>query len=334
MQRIVWIDYAKVCLMVFIVFYHTPPRLGVLENLACLLCLASFFFVAGLLFKDEKYNNIWQFILHRCKQLLVPYFFFFLFFYTIWLLFGREMAGDTKIALTAPIIEFITGRPETICGPMWFVVCLFSVQVIYYLLNRILPSKFVFLITCLMPFLSLVLPFSSYFMLNAACVYIPFYAFANTFKDFVFKFPKGKLKYVFPVLIILSVCYLLFVIKHPQNIYTRYGYDYTGVILFTLIGIMIILQYVGFMKFVAKILKRHSLIETIGKNIIVILATHNYIIGIFKILAYNYGGPDVFLHYPILKPLITIMVFVLSYYPIILINKYIPFILGRGYSKK
>ena len=327
MQRIVWIDYAKVCSMVLVVFYHTPPRFGGVETVVGLMRLPAFFLVAGFLFNIEKFNNIWQFIMHRAKQLLVPYFFFFIFFYVVWLLFGREMAGDTEIPLTAPIMEFVTGRPETICAPMWFVVCLFSIQVIYYLLNRIFPSKLVFTITCLMPVLSLVIPYRSYFMLNAAFLYIPFYAFANTFKVFILKYPNGKLKYTIPILFILSVFLICYILKYTW-------YNYIGVIAYTLVGVLILLLYVGFIKLVAKVLGRHSFIETIGKNTIVILATHSYIIGLFKILAYNYGGPDVFLHYPILKPLITIMVFVLSYYPIILINKYIPFILGRGYSKK
>ncbi|MCF0232438.1 MAG: acyltransferase family protein, partial [Enterococcus sp.] len=133
-QRLVWIDYAKVCSMVLVVFYHTPPQLGAIDTVVGLMRLPAFFLVAGFLFKVEKFDNLWQLVLHRSKQLLVPYFFFFAVFYVIWLLFGRDMAGDTDVEIYEPIIEFVTGRPQTICAPMWFVVCLFSIQIIYYIL--------------------------------------------------------------------------------------------------------------------------------------------------------------------------------------------------------
>ena len=84
MKRQAWLDYIKFIAMFLVVAYHTPPRCecdGHVHELALFNMGAPvFFFAAGYLFNIAKQKNFLNFLLHRARQILVPYTSFFIIF--------------------------------------------------------------------------------------------------------------------------------------------------------------------------------------------------------------------------------------------------------------
>ena len=187
--RYAWVDYAKFFSIFLVVSYHIPHRAdGYVGELLSLLRMPAFFMIAGFLFNTNKFHSLSYFLKHRSIQLLIPYISFFTFFYISWLLFGRDWIGGNEldIPLWKPLMEFAYGTPVTIIAPYWFICCLFSMQIIYYLLIRQFPKPIVIIIVSICPLLHCI-PWTSYlpWNLSAALLYIPFYAFSNMNKDFI-----------------------------------------------------------------------------------------------------------------------------------------------------
>lgn len=92
--------------------------------------MAMFFFISGYLFKD---NGVKNFIIRKSKSLLIPYF--------IW-------GGINAIACTLIVNHFKLGRylerlfwfnndpALPITGALWFLTCLFFVNIIFYFLKK------------------------------------------------------------------------------------------------------------------------------------------------------------------------------------------------------
>ena len=193
--RYAWVDYAKFFSIFLVVSYHIPHRAdGYVGELLSLLRMPAFFMIAGFLFNTNKFHSLSYFLKHRSIQLLIPYISFFTFFYISWLLFGRDWIGGNEldIPLWKPLMEFAYGTPVTIIAPYWFICCLFSMQIIYYLLIRQFPKPIVIIIVSICPLLHCI-PWTSYlpWNLSAALLYIPFYAFSNMNKDFIQSFPSN-----------------------------------------------------------------------------------------------------------------------------------------------
>ena len=142
-NRKIWIDYAKCFSIFLVVLFHTNPNLeGFGFDFLKLLRMPAFFLISGFLFNIEKWNNFYKFLYHRIKRLLVPYFWFYLIFYGLWLAVGRSMAGEEEMAINmfAPIREFVLGSPKIVLAPYWFITCLFSIQTIFYVLRKAIKS--------------------------------------------------------------------------------------------------------------------------------------------------------------------------------------------------
>ena len=300
--RYAWVDYAKFFSIFLVVSYHIPHRAdGYVGELLSLLRMPAFFMIAGFLFNTNKFHSLSYFLKHRSIQLLIPYISFFTFFYISWLLFGRDWIGGNEldIPLWKPLMEFAYGTPVTIIAPYWFICCLFSMQIIYYLLIRQFPKPIVIIIVSICPLLHCI-PWTSYlpWNLSAALLYIPFYAFSNMNKDFIQSLTSKHILGAIIAFCITLVC-------------IRYG-NYSNMIFkniqIVICGLLVMPIYTIFIKAFSH-LKIDKAVSFIGKNTIIILALQNYIIGCFKLY---------------FKSIIICCL------PIKLINSYVPFLVGRG----
>ena len=184
-KRILWIDYLKAISMLLVVVYHTPERYNVLdEGVVFNLGVPIFFVLAGFLYNPAKHAGTGQYLLHRARQLLIPYATFFVVFYALWLAVGRRMVGpeEEAIAWWTPLYEFATGQPTVVLGAFWYIACLFSMQVVYHVLQRWIPGKW-------MIAASVVLALSTYVLyihpwnVGKAFIYMPLYAVGHTCRE-------------------------------------------------------------------------------------------------------------------------------------------------------
>lgn len=325
-ERCVWIDYAKFFSIYLVVIFHTHPYLlldGFIGNFFILLRMPAFFLIAGFLFRLDKFDSFFSFLKHRSKQLLIPYISFFVIFYLLWLAVGRNMLGDDELLINVwhPIKELYLGIPSIICAPYWFVICLFTMQVLYYFINKYISKKYIFPFTILLSIICTHIDITNIWQLSMSIKYMPFYAFANNYKSFInnVNFKDNKKLIITTGLVVIGT-----LLVSKENIFMS-----NNMVMYLLLSVLIMPLYISFCKWISICGGKNKYIEIFAKNGIIILALHNYVIGILKFLSNHILGYNIFEISILLNTLFALIIIIILYYPIILINKYIPFIIGK-----
>ena len=333
MKRQAWLDYIKFIAMTLVVVYHTPPRYDSAHEAALFNMGAPvFFFAAGYLFNIAKQKNFFTFLRHRARQILVPYTTFFIIFYALWLVVGRRMAGpeEQAIDVLTPLWQFVQGTPDVVLGPFWFLAALFTMQVIYYPIKRYLPGHWPLVVALLLSVGLLIMPDVPrfrYWNLDKAFLYMPIYAFGNCCRPLVGKFdfatPARALLWT-----VLAVLGLGFLIVAPLNIDRDVAY-----VLAPEAVILVLPLYTAVCKWLEDRCGTSRVAQTVAITGITYLALQNYLIGVIKIVAAKLLGPAVLDDSILLKIVIALVVMAVLYPLAIFIERYLPFLLGKGYKQ-
>ncbi len=333
MKRQAWLDYIKFIAMTLVVVYHTPPRYDSAREAALFNMGAPvFFFAAGYLFNIAKQKNFLSFLGHRARQILVPYTTFFIIFYALWLAVGRRMAGPEEQAIDVftPMWQFVQGTPDVVLGPFWFLAALFTMQVIYYPIKRYLSGCWPLVVALLLSVGLLVmpdLPWFRYWNLDKAFLYMPIYAFGNCCRPLVEKFefstPARSLLWM-----ALAVLGLGFLILAPLNIDRAVAY-----VLAPEAVILVLPLYTAVCKWLEKRCGTSRIAQTVAITGITYLALQNYLIGVIKIVAARLLGPEILDDSILFKVVIALVVMVVLYPLAVFIERYLPFLLGKGYKR-
>lgn len=327
-QRENWIDYAKFFSIFLVVLFHTNPNLdGFTFEFLKLLRMPAFFLIAGFLFNSDKWNNFFVFFKHRFKRLLIPYFWFYIFFYALWLVFGRNLVGgdELNINILSPITEFFTGKPNIILAPYWFITCLFSIQIIFYFLRKIIHSNLILLsLSLVLYYVVLIFDLTNLpWCLDKALLYLPFYSFANILKKTIKNINHNNVTLV--ITLTATALTILCI-----NTYTTNTSKYLNYLLYVISGLSIMPAYIIFCKYIDKIIGPINLIKYIGENNIITLALQNYIIGFIKIIGIMIFTTNLLTtNYYSINIVITIITIFISMLISIFINKYTPFVIGK-----
>lgn len=333
MKRQAWLDYIKFIAMTLVVVYHTPPRYDSAHEAALFNMGAPvFFFAAGYLFNIAKQKNFLTFLGHRARQILVPYTTFFIIFYALWLAVGRRMAGpeEQAIDVLTPMWQFVQGTPDVVLGPFWFLAALFTMQVIYYPIKRYLSGCWPLVVALLLSVGLLVmpdLPWFRYWNLDKAFLYMPIYAFGNCCHPLVEKFefstPARSLLWM-----ALAVLGLGFLVLAPLNIDRAVAY-----VLAPEAVILVLPLYTAVCKWLEKRCGTSRIAQTVAITGITYLALQNYLIGVIKIVAARLLGPEILDDSILFKVVIALVVMVTLYPIAVFIERYLPFLLGKGYKR-
>ena len=138
MQRIIWIDYAKAIGITLVILAHTQITPFITDWIS-VFRMPLFFFLSGFLFSFEKNPNAKKFVYKRFRQLVIPYICFNLLTFIFWWFIGRNYgAVDHTTLWYEPLLAalFCIGPNMIHNIPLWFLLCLFLLEVIYYFLFR------------------------------------------------------------------------------------------------------------------------------------------------------------------------------------------------------
>lgn len=346
-QRKVWLDYIKLIAMFLVVVYHTPPRCecdGYVHELALFNMGAPvFFFAAGYLFNITRQGGFLAFLLHRARQLLIPYASFSVIFYALWLVVGRKMAGGQEMDIDSwtPVWQFLQGAPDVVLGTFWFLVALFTMQLIYYPIRKYLPGYWPLGVAVLLNLSLFVIPDTPVmhlWNLDKALLYMPIYAIGNCCRPQVDKLVSmvqtGKCGIdvrVFHRCVAAAVLGLGFLILAPVHWDREPAY-----VLAPLAIILVLPLYTMICRGLEAV---HSpamdrIARTVAINGISYLALQNYLIGIIKMVIGKLAGPATFDDNIILKIVIALVVMAILYPLALIIERYLPFLLGKPYKKQ
>lgn len=189
-SRYDYIDYAKGFGILLVVWAHILI-VGWSHQIIYAFHMPLFFFISGMLFRKDKYTSLRQFVTVRAKRLLMPYFIYSVVTWAVWAVF-RFLRHDEVASFWNPLLQtFIAqGSGEFMVhnSALWFIPCLFAVEIIYYLFSRVnsqwLTLVFCFLAAALGVALSRIFGADYLFLLpwnlDAAFYALPFYGVANT----------------------------------------------------------------------------------------------------------------------------------------------------------
>ena len=320
--------------MTLVVVYHTPPRYDTAHEAALFNMGAPvFFFAAGYLFNVSRQQGFFKFLLHRARQILVPYTTFFIIFYALWLVVGRRMAGPEEQAIDTltPLWQFIKGTPDIVLGPFWFLAAMFTMQVIYYPVRRYLKGRWPLLVAVLLSLSLFVIPdvpCVRYWNLDRALLYMPLYALGNCCRDLVDKFTFASVSRSISW-IVLAALGLGFLVVAPLSINRDVAY-----VLAPEAVILVLPFYTAISKWLEEHVGNSWIAQTVAITGITYLALQNYLIGVIKMMVSRVCGPAVFDDNIVLKIVIALAVMVVLYPMAVLIERYLPFLLGKRYGSR
>lgn len=281
-DRITYIDIAKGIGIFFVIWGHIILN-GPGYNFIYAFHMPLFFFLSGLVFSDKKYESGKEFIKKRLKTLILPYIIWSIVTYLYWVLVENRFAGNANII--SPFIQIFISQGSS--GymlhniPMWFVLCLFLVEIIYYYICKI--KNFAFrritilslgIIGCIMTLENSFFDFTKLFWsAEIALVALPFYWIGNEISN---KFDKVTLgtKICDRKILSIAISVILFsvlLITSNLNPDISMGSDKLGNwLLFyinAILGIILIML-------ISIMIKSNDFLEFLGKHSFFIMATH------------------------------------------------------------
>lgn len=337
--RIGWVDIAK-CFGIFLVVLGHLPIPATLKIVIYSFHMPFFFFISGYLFNIKKHSAFIDFLRHRTKQLLVPYFFFSIITYIFWLFIGRKFGADTleNIPVYKPLLGIFYGTDTDNylihCGALWFLPCLFIVEIIYCLLYKLINKYLQFLVYAVIGYVNwkfhdVALPFS----FNAALSALFFYAVGNILKEPIERHLSIKPLYLFLSGFAALCIWIRLSIFNGRVDMSSGTYNYY--LLFLIVALMGIYFNILFSFFVFLFRGSRLIFDFVAKNTIIILAFHFIAGSVIKAaLFFIFKVPlDIFEGEIILNIIFAVLTFLFLVPVIFILNKYFPFLIGKERKK-
>lgn len=318
--RVEWIDLAKGVCIVLVVITHVFLVSGVsfwLDSKMTSIRMPLYFILSGLFFK--QYEGFKGFLTRKTNKLLIPFLFFFIV---------TSVLGSWVIYHDNALSAFWYDRRVLLNGPIWFLLCLFVVNIIFYLVqmfaDHFMGNHKVICVVALsllcgcmglaLSYLDIKLPF----FIDSALTAIPLFAFGW----FLFRhtnFLTSKVNYKRDV-VLLVICVLIFWFL---SVYSRwmanvYPKDLMWrVYLPSIAGPFIVLL-------LAKMVGRIPLISYWGRYSIIILCTHLPVARIVYYLLSQLSKDNHILMIPVF--LITMLI---CHILIPVFRKYLPYVTAQ-----
>lgn len=272
-QRIDWIDIAKGIGIICVVMGHIFLPQMLANKIIYLFHMPLFFFVSGFLYKKNEHNI--SYTVKKFRNLIIPYFSVFILVYPILLIFYFP-DGYAINHFEKDIILYICGGRDlrnlanAIFVTMWFITCLFFVQIIYNYIQTRFKQNIVHIIIIAMLIgsyvNSILFPgFWLYWSLNVVLGAIPFYHLGYLSRKINWD------KYSF-LLIMAGLISMLSVTIIPGNKYDMM-LNYYGIPMFTLLcSICCILMIRTMSVYLSKNKISNYILSELGKASLVIMA--------------------------------------------------------------
>lgn len=187
-SRIDYVDIAKALGMFTIIWGHIMLT-GITNYVVYAFHIPLFFFLSGMMFRQEKYLSFTVFMRKRFRTLLIPYLIFSFVTWLIWYAYILLTHASVD-SIVAPLLQtFIaqgSGGFLVHNVPLWFVTCLFVVEMLYYFIAK-LPQSMNLLLTVVCAILGYFMMQENTFFdfrllpwnIEVALCALPFYAIGN-----------------------------------------------------------------------------------------------------------------------------------------------------------
>lgn len=317
-RRIDYIDLLKGVSMFGVVWVHS---IGHPEWLTATLVNSIFFFLSGVFFKTDPFL---EFVKKKVRILLIPFIVFYLLSYPYRIIVHywdfRTLVGFDWGCIFD--LFDVAGRSDYLFVnvPLWFLLCLFIVQVIYYFVSRLNKYFITILIVLAMVFTDFIQNIPTPFMINNAFYWIGFFAAGHISGRFLL----GKMKNSKNRIVLLSLSFSVIV---GLTIWNHLVSD-TSFIDF--LYRMKMFAVFGLLFSIGSFFDGWSIwkpIRFLGLNSLAMLCMHVPVLVIFGRIASKLSGhqPTSFIGF-----ICSLLTCVICYFAIVYCNKHYPIIVGKN----
>lgn len=337
-NRIEFLDTAKGIGIILVVMGHVSTN-NAINNWIYSFHMPLFFIISGyIVSKNIKTISIKEFVSRKVKSMLTPYFIFSILTYLYWVIIERNIRGE-NISIIKPFINIFTaqgGSDNYVFNVvMWFLPCLFVTEIIYYFINKNSNKRIIIMILFLSSvtgylisqYVSISLPWTLDIMFTS----LVFYGIGNLISVNKVRFINiGKRYYTYKIISVFSFLVLTIVsllngrVDMNNNIIPNYFMFYisafSGIIFILVISRKIKLSFINYL----------------GKNSLIIMLVHEPIKRIIiKFIEIITKINIEILRNNIISIIICTLIIITIIIPIIfIIDKYIPFIIGKNNQNK
>lgn len=290
-NRIEFFDLAKGFCIFLVVIYHVSSLYEIelpASNIIKSIRLPLYFFLSGCFFKT--YGGWLDFLKRKCNKLLLPFAFWFFFSLALACLFwcfGVKLFSYYNISVKAILGNFLQGVYPN--SPIWFLLCLFWVNLIFYAIHLIcerINEKYKLLAIGLFSILGglVGVTLSSFgirppLYIDSAFTALPFF----TFGYFLFRFTSiakaSKFDKWIPLMVILLFVALYFLAPF-YSLRRNTNINYHTFVMVYLCGFMGALAII----LLAKMFKKIPVVSYWGRYSIMILVSHCIVYSLLSFL--------------------------------------------------
>lgn len=345
-ERILWVDYAKFIGIFLVVLGHASVDES-LRSFIYVFHIPLFFFISGLFFSFEKYPDWKVFVRKRFFQLIVPYLFFSCITYVFWFCIGRKVGQDATLHLNVykPLIGILWGNLNDHylehCPPLWFLTCLFSVEMIYYFIfKKIKPFYAILICIVIITLLGWMdykfqiprLPWG----INMALSMIFFYGLGSQSQKLLLQGGSGKRSYRLYIGVSIVGLFLIYIVSKLNGKIEVSMRDFGNYFYFIMGGSIGIITTIAISKLLVKIFGTKNIILFVGKNTLIVFATHLIAASFIKAIFYYILKLDVNFYQQtlLLTSMFSIASIIILIPAMLFINKYLPFAVGKQRKKQ
>lgn len=281
-ERIEFIDLAKGFCILLVIFSHINSYYGL--NYALKDCLGIFrmplyFYLSGLFF--SSYNGLSSFLKKKINKLLIPFLFFYIttsvMLPNILSFLGYNIRNENALGIRSLWAFFdLELFPN---GPIWFLLCLFIVNFIFYILKIVSDTFkyniFILTIACIIiGYIGYWLGSNKYnlpMFIDTSFTSLPFFLFGYLSRKYTSILYKNKFDRYNLIIILLCFIYIYIFSGPVEYFRNEYKVNILELYISGFIGILFIIL-------LSKIIQHIPIISYYGKYSIVILCTHNLLI--------------------------------------------------------
>lgn len=322
-----WIDVLKGIGIIFVIIGHLVDYNSFFVRYIFSFHMPLFFFISGYCFNKNKFENMRAFIRKRANKRLVPYFSFCLLGFVFTIISHALTAEKTDYYL-AFMQTFLFAQPESIMvGQVWFLMCLFVTEIMFFFILTKSSNRAAIIAMMLLSatvgqlFAFRILDFRLGLKMDVAFTALVFYGTGYVLSST--NYFKGKTPTLaLPVLLFLNVFF---------GPYLNGGVNICDIKLNNPVYYFIsAFSGIAFCFCVAKLISQNRALQYIGRNTLVIFATHSLVINLIFSTANTVTNKSLqmFKCSALDGFLVAVLVILLEIPVVFMFNKYLPFVKG------
>lgn len=264
-QRIAYIDFMKGFCILLVVIFHInnhafdAPYSAMLQQFR----IPMYFFLSGLFFKP--YDGFTDFTRRKINNIIIP-FLFFMILGVIHCFFRNLVNAQFDLYQT---LHAMPRNPIYPNIPIWFLAALFEVNIIYYLLKKVINRYITIALAFVLSAMGYWVATRGYFLIayiDIALVALPFFILGTESRKLGL-LEKGP-SLIVRIVLIVTVLVILYFFSERIDMFKRV---YPNYLMFYLLPSLSIISLL----FICQYLKRPvPIISHIGRYSIIVLGTH------------------------------------------------------------